>query len=429
MQALPPKLAANLLDYGRHLEKEAARSISCKQRGTDDSRLNFYLTWFAAHGGVGDPRMPHAPLQARNFVLACYTVALVRGETLKGIFIKKATIQGYIRQVEKMMTGFCHELERRLPNPLNARINYVAMILKAVEKYEGMTERKEMIYDEMFLDMIDRFADAPPDSAEAAILDWLLLGRYTGPRAVEWCQTTLTEYLRIDHPYWRGPDSYAFIAADFVFLDRHKRPIRDLAGATIDDVHYVQIRWRKQKNNDNGQIIPYVRDEANLRFCPVYAALRIRQRALRLNVADDHPIGAFAPHTRRAVARLPQGRRYLFITKKMVEQMIQDSAVRTFRLDATDRQRWSAHSPRITACNLLHRQGLPDSYIKLRLRWRSLAFQDYLRNTFYSATRHTTALHITEENLPRLSDPATGDEIPHTRPQEEIVQLLACPSP
>lgn len=94
MQALPPKLAANLLDYGRHLEKEAARSISCKQRGTDDSRLNFYLTWFAAHGGVGDPRMPHAPLQARNFVLACYTVALVRGETLKGIFIKKATIQG-----------------------------------------------------------------------------------------------------------------------------------------------------------------------------------------------------------------------------------------------------------------------------------------------------------------------------------------------
>jgi len=50
--------------------------------------------WFAAHGGVGDPRMPHAPLQAQNFVLACYTVALVRGETLKGIFIKKATIQG-----------------------------------------------------------------------------------------------------------------------------------------------------------------------------------------------------------------------------------------------------------------------------------------------------------------------------------------------
>ena len=147
-----------------------------------------------------------------------------------------------IRQVEKMMTGFCHELERRLPNPLNAKINYVDMILKAVEKYEGMTERKEMIYDEMFLDMIDRFADAPPDSAEAAILDWLLLGRYTGPRGVEWCQTTLTEYLRIDHPYWRGPDSYAFIAADFVFLDRHKRPIRDLAGATIHDVHYVQIQ-------------------------------------------------------------------------------------------------------------------------------------------------------------------------------------------
>ena len=94
MHAIPPKLAAHLLDYGRHLTEEVNRSTNRQQSGTDDSRLNFFLTWFRAHGGTGDPRMPHAPLAARNYVMACFTVALVRGETLRKIFIRKATIQG-----------------------------------------------------------------------------------------------------------------------------------------------------------------------------------------------------------------------------------------------------------------------------------------------------------------------------------------------
>ena len=319
------------------------------------------------------------------------------------------------------MTGFCHALDRKLPNPINAKPNYVGMILAAVGKYESMTTRKDMIYDEMFHDMMDKYWDAPPDSAEAALLDWLVLSRYTGPRAVEWCQKRLTDYLRIDHPFWKGPDSYAFIAADFVFLDKNKRKLtpRDLATASISDVHYVKIRWRKQKNNDNGQEIPYIQDPANLRFCPVYAALRIRQRALRLAVDDAHPIGVFAPISARAIAMLPPGRQYLFITTRMVEQFIQNS--RTYNLGPKDknRKKWSSHSPRVTACNLLHRQGLPDSYIQQRLRWRSLAFRDYLRNTFYSASRHVEALHISAANLP----PAWN-----TRPAEEMMVILASPA-
>ena len=327
------------------------------------------------------------------------------------------------------MTSYCSDLGCRLPNPINAKPNYVDLIIKAVAKYESMTNRKDMIYDEMFLDMLDTYADAPRDSSEAAILDWLVLSRYTGPRAIEWCQKNLTEYERIDHPYWRDKaDSYAFIAADFVFLNRHKQPILDLANATIDDVYYVQIRWRKQKNNDNGQIIPYVRT-ASLRFCPVLAAFRIRQRALRLEVEADHPIAIFAPRTSRGLARLPPGRRYLFITRRMVEQVIHASAERTFNLSPAEcKKRWSIHSPRITACNLLHRQNLPDSYIQQRLRWRSLAFRDYLRNTIYSAARHSEALQISEDNLPVLDDPTTGETIPHTRPPEEIVQILASPA-
>ena len=94
MQAIPPKLQANLMHYGRLLAEETNRSAHGKQGGTNDSRLCFFLEWFKAHGGLGDPRMPHAPLQARNYVMACFAVALVQGDTLRGTFIRKATIQG-----------------------------------------------------------------------------------------------------------------------------------------------------------------------------------------------------------------------------------------------------------------------------------------------------------------------------------------------
>ena len=66
--------------------------------------------------------------------------------------------------------------------------------------------------------------------------------------------------------------------------------------------------------------------------------------------------------------------------------------------------RYTTHSIRVTVCNLLHRQGMSDTYIKSRLRWTSNAFLGYLRNTLYTAAAHTKALHIPASNLPILTD-------------------------
>jgi len=58
---------------------------------------------------------------------------------------------------------------------------------------------------------------------------------------------------------------------------------------------------------------------------------------------------------------------------------------------------------RVTACNLLHRQGFSDSYIQARLLWKSNTFLQYLRNTLYTAAAHTKALSIPVNNLPVLT--------------------------
>ena len=102
--------------------------------------------------------------------------------------------------------------------------------------------------------------------------------------------------------------------------------------------------------------------------------------------------------------------------------------------------RFTAHSIRVTACNLLHRQGLSDRYIQTRLRWKSNTFLDYLRNTLYDAAAHTKALHIPANNLPVLTDKnhtvtlqsgdvvvtnsPTGSPLPRFRKREELELVL-----
>ena len=88
---------------------------------------------------------------------------------------------------------------------------------------------------------------------------------------------------------------------------------------------------------------------------------------------------------------------------------------------------------------------MSDTYIQTRLRWRSSAFLDYLRNTLYTARAHTKALHIPANNLPLnkrryravtlpsghvqlVEDPA-GDIVPQRRGREEIESVLAAVAP
>jgi len=80
----------------------------------------------------------------RNWIVACYSVALIRGDTLTGIRIRHATLMGYIKQALALHTA------RGLPNPRLADIDYIKIMSNAVKKYESVPKRQEMISDGMF---------------------------------------------------------------------------------------------------------------------------------------------------------------------------------------------------------------------------------------------------------------------------------------
>lgn len=85
-----------------------------------------------------------------------------------------------------------------------------------------------------------------------------------------------------------------------------------------------------------------------------------------------------------------------FVTDKLVAVHLRTCAsiVLNIKKNYPKLNRWSTHSIRVTAANLLHRVGMVDSYIHKCLRWLSTEFLTYLCNTIYAADAHTKAMNV-----------------------------------
>ena len=334
-----------------------------------------------------DPCMAQHPPDAQNYFLACFAVSLVQGETILQGTIRSVTVRGYMNAAASLFS------DRQITSPLFAKKDYVKIITRALASYEGMEKRRNMLHDSMMVWMLKQATHAPKDSLVPAIVDWTILGRYTGFRKSEWCQSTRTKYAKIEE--WIGTPAEALIDADINFLGHHDE--RHLHNPCFSDIKTVVVTWRKQKNKENGQQIPFERDDTLPDFCPVRAAFRIVQRARLLLVPKEEPVAVYHQQS--------VNKRY-FITDNQVASFFKKAAMAVFNLHKTDPEltKYSTHSIRVTAANVLHRANLSDSFIQMRLRWKSDTFLNYLRNTFYAASKHTKSLDISESNLPPLSE-------------------------
>ena len=122
-------------------------------------------------------------------------------------------------------------------------------------------------------------------------------------------------------------------------------------------------------------------------MCPTQASLNIVRHTRHLGMPSGHPAAVYhdtATGDRRQ------------ITASQVATFLRHVARKVFNITARhkDLVAWSCHSICVTAANLLHRACFSDSFIKIRLRWRSDTFLMYLRNTFYTADQHTTAITL-----------------------------------
>ena len=145
----------------------------------------------------------------------------------------------------------------------------------------------------------------------------------------------------------------------------------------------MEVRFRYQKNLVNGQKIKQTKNKTNPKFCGVRAAARIRERARRLNSSAKETLAKFKDKSGAVV----------HITNSTIAKHLQQCArkahgIRYKRALA----KWSVHSICVGACVSLSEAGKGSPFIQIRLRWRSLAFRDYLRNAITLAPHHNETI-------------------------------------
>jgi hypothetical protein len=289
---------------------------------------------------------------------------------------------GYIKQ------AVSSHIDRGLPNPQHLDINNINVMTNAVKRYKTVPKCKEMISDSMFHYITNLASRASEDSLVRAIMDWITLSCCMGFWKSERCSDNHNTFAIINDPNWGDHhNALPIITKDFSFSSATSCRMHDIHATPIDAVIFTSLCFRKQKNNDNGQTLTYRCRLDSHYMCSTQASLNIVRHAQRLAAPPNSPAAVYHDHA--------AGKRHL-ITANQVAVFLHHIAHKVFDIpsDHKDLLAWSCHSIRLTAANLLHRARFSDSYIKNRLRWRSDTFLMYLRNTFYTANQHTTAITL-----------------------------------
>ena len=139
---------------------------------------------------------------------------------------------------------------------------------------------------------------------------------------------------------------------------------------------------RFQKNSNNGEIISYVRNDAEPEMCAVSAAQRIRERAQRLGVLPNEPIAVYGTQGQRT-----------FLNEIEIQEEMRACAKQVYNITSKeDLARYSSHSVRVGACVALHATGASVNDIQFRLHWRSDKFKNYLRHVTHIADTHNLCM-------------------------------------
>ena len=231
--------------------------------------------------------------------MACYAANLVAGETLLCKTIRSGTILRYLSAAAEL------SVPANMMNPclniMGKQSSYINDIIHELRRWESIPDRREPVTKEIIEYVIEkgtRLNKSNPDNIYSALADWLILGQQTGFRRKEWAQDRT--HLKKHKDIQRNIDgsSAAFILEDFEFRANNNKRINSDSDKDITKACITNIKWRYQKNNDNGQVISYIEDNKNKKHCFVRASKRIRKRAKKLKIPNDKPIAVYTDTNR-----------------------------------------------------------------------------------------------------------------------------------
>lgn len=347
--------------------------------------------------GIVDPTMAAYPQEARNGVMVAYLVALLCGDNLVRRPISASTAKRYVDALVQISTKAIPPLKVHIPDPTVAPDGSTAEAYDSVmaeqQRWEEMPNRREPLTKAMVASLSDRVRAARRAghdarsglavflSQDAALRDWLAFGLQAGCRRSEFAQET-QHAAKIRRLPTTG-EPVAFIMGDLRFYGPNRRRIPTTDATVVTHACSVDVQWRSQKNGDHGQVITYHVNPTSRDLCPVQALLNIRRRWQLLGCSGSLPLAVFR-----------RKRQTVLLSSTSITACLRDLAKSVYNItDKAELKRYSCHSIRVGACVQLHVAGMTTDFIKKALRWRSDAFQMYLRNVGALAAQRNKAIN------------------------------------
>ena len=332
-------------------------------------------------------------------IFACYAAFLALGHTLWCKTVKSATIANYLRTA----AFYVRDARRRQldMNSSNSNIiiwqdpridmttgqtdDRIAAVLAEVKRWENIPDRQEPLTVDMIHYQHLQVKKNKPHSEDAAMYDWEVFGIYAGNRLSEWAQYD-------GKPIVENIDgtAKAFTITDLKFFGENRRRM-SLHDALRRPhlVHTIDVKWRFQKNGNNGEQKTFVRAFGHPTLCAVSALLRIAARWNALGLPKEHPLAVFTTDgTVKGKIKL--------IREANINAALRNAARNVYNVRGEELERFTSHSIRVGACVALHAANVSALNIQHALRWQSDAFLIYLRNLPCQAQR--TARAVVEFN-------------------------------
>ena len=364
-----------------------------------------YFVYFTSYLGWRDnPVLEGKSLVVCNWTLAVYAIHLSYGHTILCKSISAATIKQYVLAAASLIAQFrtdtidprCHSATSKEFAPC------LDGVFKELIRYEKVPNRREPLTMEMIECLYQRNKQAchSPTHLFVLLYHWFVIGLALGFRRIEWCQEASSANSRpalsdpqIDH---RDNLPRAFLLRDIQCFSCSKARIPLVVAVSSPHlVDSISIKWRFQKNNENGEekLISRSTNSTRATHCRVESLLAILRTYLVLISPTIDPEQVIPLAVFQSDSGAPT-----YITNWDVTGMLRSLAAEVYNLNPsvkTDQEqlrRWSCHSIRVGACVLLHAMGFSATDIQFLLRWKSDAFMAYLRNLSFLSRRHADAI-------------------------------------
>jgi hypothetical protein len=344
----------------------------------------------------------------RIWTMAMYASHLCTGHTIKGKPIRSSTVKEYLHDVATFI--LCNiGIDPRFESGEFKLADPIQKVITEYERWEKQPNRRApwTVAMQQHLDKVVATEQTlhGDDGFKPAIADWTALGISTGMRRSEWVQPD-NKHSDLEKPQLHDDLKIimAYLPDDWEFYDLRGRKLTH-DGAVLGgmaNLSRLRIRWRTQKNGENYESKTYLVNTKHPDLCPVNRGFSILLRYHRL-VGFNRPNVPLAVYRNGTIDQVSE--RLLY--SEQVTKVVRDTAMAVLRLhpkkDDAEIKRFSTHSLRVGACQILYANGFTAHEIKHLLRWKSDAFMVYLRDIAWVARKQNDAVStVADEVLPFL---------------------------